>query len=815
MKLLLLVVVLGTAYAQDCDHEGSAMCVCNDPTTYMLPDRSECRKCNLAIPNCITCKDWYGVKIYAETCEPGYYVDGTGNCKQYDANCNKVNPTGKCTGCADNFFLDSKTNKCTACDASCSACKDTTSCSKCKDNFVASTDPLVKTCVACPAGCSKCSSTTACTGCIAGWYLDGTTCKTCISLNAALGPFCDECAAATPNTCSKCRRDVTNNIYYQPKATTGNTCDKCADANCVACSADVNTCTQCSGSYQVSGGKCVLCDSQCTDCKTSGANKCDAGKCNTGFMRDATDQTCKACADDCDACTVPGECSSTSCKTGFLYDATGKNCVACAKGCTECPTNLAGKCDTGKCSSGFVEDTTNNVCDACGPQCLVCTTKGKGSCDDAAAGNCNPGFGVDNTDSTCKSCDPNCKECNVNGAGKCDTASCNTGYSLVGSNCALCDPNCKAGCATEGAGKCDATCNSGWIIDATAKVCDKCADFCTECSTKAQCDAGKCEPGYMSDANICAACAANCDSCTVVGECSPTGCKKGYGKTATKTCGKCADNCDECPTNGEKLCDSGKCKTGFIYFTQANEALDKTCLACPDNCNECDFDGTSTTTPKARVCKTGKCKTTFGLKDGKCLPCPFGCDKCTWTTDRFICDTCTATFGVNSQLCGKCPDNCMDCEDGATGSSPVAQMNCKACRPGFGLTPQNTCQSCSKSNCGVCGANYQVCEKCTAAANFDENENCVLCSDNTFTIDNCATCGRRDPGTAASIKVPCLTCADTYYLKNNRTFGLGALCVQRDFACLNGLYIDCPDSSATAWGASLLLVFVAILLHKF
>ena len=35
------------------------------------------------------------------------------------------------------------------------------------------------------------------------------------------------------------------------------------------------------------------CASDCKSCVSSGAGKCDSGKCNDGFSLDSTDSTCK------------------------------------------------------------------------------------------------------------------------------------------------------------------------------------------------------------------------------------------------------------------------------------------------------------------------------------------------------------------------------------------------------------------------------------------------------------------------------------------------------------------------------------------
>jgi len=144
----------------------------------------------------------------------------------------------------------------------------------------------------------------------------------------------------------------------------------CADPECMVCHTDPAECTRCNVGYTQIGdpAACVPCAKNCRFCEKSGQGKCDRGRCDQGFVVDATSQMCLACQsrdDGCeDSCDVsgPGLCDPGQCSSGTLYDSTTKQCVACADGCHRCPSNGAGKCDPDRCERNYHYNSTTQTC---------------------------------------------------------------------------------------------------------------------------------------------------------------------------------------------------------------------------------------------------------------------------------------------------------------------------------------------------------------------------------------------------------------------------------------------------------------------
>ncbi|KAK2164892.1 hypothetical protein NP493_1386g00032 [Ridgeia piscesae] len=87
-------------------------------------------------------------------------------------------------------------------------------------------------------------------------------------------------------------------------------CDKCKEID-----GKKTECVTCEEQYTLKDKSCEACGGHCKSCDTTGAGKCDEGKCDDKYVL-ASDKTCKACPTDCSSCTYDSANSKTVCKDG-------------------------------------------------------------------------------------------------------------------------------------------------------------------------------------------------------------------------------------------------------------------------------------------------------------------------------------------------------------------------------------------------------------------------------------------------------------------------------------------------------------------
>lgn len=173
-------------------------------------------------------------------------------------------------------------------------------------------------CLSCDISCARCTTTsTTCTFCtnilnIMTVYLEAGEClKTCpdgqypfISnsatvtnecIDCTLG--CTKCTALGLTYCSACGDDGVDDYYLAINSTT---CGK--------------TCPNGQFLGTVASHLCIACDISCQTCTVNSTN---CGTCNTGFVKNTTDQTCMS-----------------ACQVGYYSD--GTNCVICDLACASC-----------------------------------------------------------------------------------------------------------------------------------------------------------------------------------------------------------------------------------------------------------------------------------------------------------------------------------------------------------------------------------------------------------------------------------------------------------------------------------------------
>ena len=174
--------------------------------------------------------------------------------------CNSV--TGACSRCLNGYYLDGTTCKSCSTKSNCTKCSITsTKCLTCNAGYYPNTNGDCKTCSNIHCVSTKCNASNGtCSGCLNGYYLDGTSCKSC-----SLKSNCDKCST-TSTKCLTCKAD------YYPN--TNGDCIKCNTiSNCVSCQQDKEYCVICKEGYFMKDGQCFNCEKNnvrnCSTCSTS------------------------------------------------------------------------------------------------------------------------------------------------------------------------------------------------------------------------------------------------------------------------------------------------------------------------------------------------------------------------------------------------------------------------------------------------------------------------------------------------------------------------------------------------------------------
>ena len=261
------------------------------------------------------------------------------------------------------------------CPSTCADCSSDTVCTKCSGEYGLYQSQCIipcpdgyslkqNVCEKCQSNCAKCdgSSLSLCTACSGSLKLYGTTClNSCPSGYYDNGAnVCEKCSdncksCNSANQCTECKGDhilsngkcICPDSYYEVDSAT---CAKCSD-NCLTCENTPDTCTSCSGHYNLYDNQCVL--------------TCPEG------TYESSDTTCDACTDGCKICNSSEICSEcydgyipykgkcySQCPDSTYYDQATGTCAECSTNCTTCSSS-ATQCTS--CPDGYELDS-NFLC---------------------------------------------------------------------------------------------------------------------------------------------------------------------------------------------------------------------------------------------------------------------------------------------------------------------------------------------------------------------------------------------------------------------------------------------------------------------
>ena len=594
-------------------------------------------------------------------CDIGYFVEG-GKCSQCDNNCRECSQNSKkCVSCRDGFKV--YLNSCVPlCLDGCKVCEYP--CSSCKSGY------LLKegACEACDNVCATCEGTRSkCTSCLTGFVLIGQTCVQGCKANCL---SCDD-------PCSKCEDG-----YYPLNGS----CNAC-DVNCMTCLRNPTICTSCKVGYYLKGATCLQqCVSNCKTCSFP------CSECKDGYFED--EGLCSECSSNCKTC-AGFESSCLSCYPGY-----GLIEDICKQGCSDHCLSCDTPCTV--CTGGYYKQ--NGVCLKCDESCLTCTFSGSNHCIACAEGYTKIGSVCrKGCQEHCSSCDEPCTRCDESyypyelgcqvckiGCRTCTSyekcQSCIEGYGLISGYCQLmCLDHCQS---------CDVPCSlceSGYYL--SEGKCSKCPEGCLTCSKQNVCLS--CQNGYeLKDAMCTKGCIQNCLVC----ENPCQSCKLGY-TLSSGYCINCPVGCESCAS------DMSKCYSCIDGYTYENYSCKKKCKI---NCQSCDDPCT--------VCDPG-----FLSIQGDCLPCLSPCFSCIGNIDR--CSSCISGFLLDDYTCtASCVEHCKTCDD-----------PCTLCDEGYILF-KGVCEACS-SNCRTCLFSPSNCITCDPWQILQNNkcvdtciENCIDCS---------------------------------------------------------------------------------------
>ena len=259
--------------------------------------------------------------------------------------------------------------------------------------------------------------------------------------------------------------------------------------NCVSCTMDTGSCTQCSPGYY--GSACSPCPEHCVS-DTCSMTDGSCSPCTAGYYGSRCSDVCSPHCDGASCHQDSGVCDG-DCIIGFsLPQCTNTYPDGCLDSCDR--ANVA--CHS--CKPGLSGVTCDKPCPA---NCVSCTME-SGSCTQ-----CSPGY----YGSVCSPCPEHCASdtCSMTD-GSCSP--CTAGN--YGSRCSdVCSPHCDGASCHQNSGVCDSDCISGFYLPQCTNTCpDGCLDSCDRAN--AACDS--CRSG-LSGVTCDKPCPANCkDSiCTV------------------------------------------------------------------------------------------------------------------------------------------------------------------------------------------------------------------------------------------------------------------------------------------------------------
>ncbi|XP_051906934.1 proprotein convertase subtilisin/kexin type 5-like [Hippocampus zosterae] len=429
---------------------------------------------------------------------------------------------------------------------------------------------------------------------------------------------------------------------------------------------------------------------------------------------------------------------------------------------------------TGPCDS----ECTDDGCEGPGPwQCVTCAhffLKFKNNTR-ICVSTCPRGFWGDRR--RCKRCFATCESCTGSRSDQC--TSCQAGHHL-----------------TEGTDTCTAGCEEGYFLDHDAKMCRKCGENCSRCTSSSVCRECKadtslhgnrcqrsCGPGMYYDEveGLCKACHRVCATCAGAGVEACTRCADGYltedwrcvsscssGFFAVipeiadgrRMCRRCDASCLTCVGPSRASCSScssgrglqeGECVLQTPCADGEYQDNDGTCHTCHPTCLNCSG-------PRHHDC-TG-CGASHALDEGRCLAeCARGkyqsggrCHLCDHT-----CATCVEAG----------PNNCTSCDkDKFRMERYLHRGRCvDACPEAFYHTKERSCEACShrcilctsSAHCLRCDSSYYVSDGTCVKLECGEGEvedpdysDCMACE------EGCRQCVLYNPR-------HCLSCKEGFY----------------------------------------------------
>ena len=714
-------------------YEGECFEKCPDGT---FPVNNVCESCG---DDCLYCSS----ETYCEKCKKGTYF--------YE---------GKCvTECPVGTYLDIVNMVCDKCKDGCESCSSYEVCKSCEEGYYKYDEskcvkecpdtfrknPDTQSCEKCIENCRKCSEAPyECEDCEDGYsLLKDKTCGGCPEGQVSFKKVCidcqdqEKCVKCNSNNireCLKCKDD----FYLQPNKTCLTSCDpgyypnedneciKCVMENCAKC--DNKECYECMDDHYLFNN--TKCPKECPDGYISVGKQCVQ----------CSDPKCLKCSEYdlsvCTKCDYPNELLKNGkcvkeCGEGYVQE--GQECANCIEGCKQCGnTILCEICDTengyyflnGKCvkncGSGRRANQNTGVCDECSTS--NCDSYPIEVCKDCKEGNllynnicydrCPQGTFLSQDQRHCEDCDEKCAECQ----NKKTCIRCKIPYVLQGE-------------------KCQNECENGYYdsesvcIECQNPNCEKCSaedsTKCTKCPAGTFFYKGNClticpDDTYEGTDNECFPCSPNCRTCSVT-----------------------SDNCESCPP-GLKL-SKGECKSECPErTTEVNDICvpcsDPRCLYCkPGDPNDCTTPGNGTV---LKCNETGRCETDdkcldtqFVNENKRCVDCKEHCIRC---QNEKTCDRCDSDYYLKND---ECVPNCgSGFIEGHDGKCHQCKNSCEKCKE----DDNECCTSCPpktfKLNCDCvssCGDKYwedseeRLCKPC-------EDENCLKCSNNGKTCDECA-----------------------------------------------------------------------------
>ncbi|CAG9319081.1 unnamed protein product [Blepharisma stoltei] len=352
---------------------------------------------NVVCPNhCYYCE----VDPTCIQCDPGYFLDNTGNCIQCDSSCNGCSGSAThCLSCSTPGYSPSTSN---------GACQCTTS------EYEISSSPLV--CGSCHSSCSTCAGS------------GSNNCNSCADSTIIL--------VSTPGSCS-----CPSNKYIAQKATL--LCKDC-DSSCLTCSGPSNN-------------DCLTCSNSIVLASTPSSCTCSSGE----YMSVKNPKTCSPCHSSCATCSGGFITNCLSCASSVVMSSSpgqwicAQNqyksqdsplvCTDCHPSCSSCSGPLSTDCTScldssrviasnpGYCdcdASHYIVSKSPFICGDCGGDCYSCFGSAENNCltcknsliTPSADGYCkckDNEYIVSMTSLQCGACDLSCSSCVGPGPDQC------------------------------------------------------------------------------------------------------------------------------------------------------------------------------------------------------------------------------------------------------------------------------------------------------------------------------------------------------------------------------------------------------------